>query len=59
LLTINKFRPLVKTGNLAPKSPDELAAIYANQLNQQGFTQISKEAAYGGALVYKVNPGTI
>ena len=54
---LNKFRPLVKTGNLAPKSPDELAAIYANQLNQQGFTQISKEAAYGGALVYKVTQG--
>lgn len=54
---LNKFRPLVKTGNLAPKSPEELAAIYANQLNQQGFTQISKEAAYGGALVYKVTQG--
>lgn len=55
---LNKFRPLVKTGNLAPKSPDELAAIYANQLNQQGFTQIAKEAAYGGAIVYKITQGT-
>ena len=54
---LNKFRPLVKTGNLAPKSPDELAAIYANQLNQQGFTQIAKEAVYGGALVYKITQG--
>lgn len=54
---LNKFRPLVKTGNLAPKSPDELAAIYANQLNQQGFTQIAKEAAYGGAIVYKITQG--
>ncbi|MGC1395494.1 MAG: hypothetical protein WA828_14520, partial [Coleofasciculaceae cyanobacterium] len=53
----DKFRPLVKTGNLAPKSPEELAAIYANQLNQQGFTQISKEAPYGGAIVYKVTQG--
>ncbi len=55
---LNKFRPLVKTGNLAPKSPDELAAIYANQLNQQGFTQIAKEATYGGAIVYKITQGT-
>lgn len=55
---LNKFRPLVKTGNLAPKSPDELAAIYANQLNQQGFTQIAKESPYGGAIVYKISQGT-
>lgn len=54
---VNKFQPRVKTGKLAPKSPQELAATYATQLGQAGFTTISQEAAYGGALVYKVTQG--
>ena len=53
----NKFQPRVKTGKLAPKSPEELAAIYEAQLSQNGFTQISKEAPYGRALTYKVTQG--
>jgi hypothetical protein len=53
----NKFRALVKTGKLAPKSPQELSAIYEAQLTQNGFTKISKEAPYGGALTYKIEQG--
>ena len=53
----NKFNARVKTGKLKPKSPQELADTYASQLNQNGFAQISKQADYGSALVYKVTQG--
>ncbi len=53
----NKFQFRAKTGKLSPKSPEELFAIYEAQLSQKGFTQISKEASYGGALTYKITQG--
>jgi len=53
----NKFEFRTKTGKLAPKSPQELFSIYEAQLSQNGFTQISPEASYGGGLTYKVTQG--
>ena len=53
----NRFQFRTKTGRLSPKSPEELFATYEAQLSQNGFTQISKESPYGGALTYKITQG--
>lgn len=53
----SKFEFRVKTGRLAPKSPEELAAIYETKLSENGFTQIESMGQYGGANVYKVTQG--
>jgi hypothetical protein len=50
----NKFRFRSKTVPFKPMSPDELYSEIETRLAQSGFTQISKEATYGGGNTYKI-----
>lgn len=54
---LNKFEFRSKTVPFKPMSPEELFAQVEARLSQSGFTQISKEAPYGGGLTYKISQG--
>ncbi|HEY9602817.1 MAG TPA: hypothetical protein V6C85_14485 [Allocoleopsis sp.] len=54
----NKFEFRSKTVPFKPMSPDELYAQVEAKLSQSGFSQISKEATYGGGQTYKITQGS-